>query len=182
MNRKYDARLNALKSEDFKKITTQCLKAFPSVDLAMIGGLAVAYYVNPPVTVDVDFIVSGTCGDVLEKAEEWFSHPWEISTLEFDGEIPAHCVRVRHSKIKHMIADFLPTGRNKYLRSIVERAVEVEVQPGLKIPIARVEDVIVLKTIAGREKDLSDNEAMGVKLGNKIDRAYIRRVLSGIVA
>lgn len=51
-------------------------------------------------------------------------------------------------------------------------------KPGLKVPIAQVEDVIVMKTIAQRDKDLADNEALGVKLGNKIDRKYIQRVLA----
>lgn len=179
MKRKYDARSNALHSPEFKASAKAVLCAFGQNDIALIGGLAVAYHANPPVTVDADFLVLGTCGDILEQVEEWFSPPWQVSTLAFKGEIPEHCVRVERKG--GAAIDFLPTGRNAYLRSVVERAAEVDIG-GTRIPVALVEDVIVLKTIAGRYKDIEDIAVLGVKLGDKIDRAYIRRVLSGLAS
>lgn len=179
MIRKYDTRTSLLKSPEFKIVASAAIRAFGIDNIALIGGLAVAHYANPPVTMDADFLVRGSCADILEAVESFFSLPWEIVTMAFQDSTPEHCVRVIR-KDNNAVLDFLPTGRSVYLRSVVERAVEIELQKNLSVPIARVEDVIVLKTIAGREKDLSDNDTLGVKLGKKIDRAYIRRALSGL--
>lgn len=178
-SKRHDARLALLKTPEFKTLSKATIRVFGIENIALIGGLAVAHYANPPVTMDADFLVRGSCGDILEAVESFFAHPWDITTMTFKNEIPEHCVRVAR-KGKDAVLDFLPTGRNAYLRSVVERAIEIEVQNGLFVPIATVEDVIVLKTIAGRDKDVEDNAAMGVKLGEKIDRAYIRQALSGM--
>ncbi len=177
MDRKYDAKLDLLKSPEFKTMAKSVIAAFGIENVALVGGLAVAHYAKNQVTLDADFLIVGTCADVSEGAE-WFNHPWSISApMRFKDSIPDHCIRVRRESPK-MIIDLLSTGRIKYLRSIVEHAVEIEVQPGLHVPIALVEDVIVMKTIARRGKDLADIEALGVKLGKKIDQQYIRKTLA----
>lgn len=178
MDRKYDAKFGALKSPEFKTMAKKVLNAFGRDRVALVGGLAVSYYANPPVTMDADFLVLGSCGDAMEGAEEWFASPqWQIDIMKFDGSVPEHCIRVACNK-PPMIVDLLTTGRVPYLKSIVARAVEVEVQTGLRVPIAQVEDVIVMKTIARRDKDLADIGALGVKLGKKIDQQYIQRILA----
>lgn len=177
MDRQYDAKLDLLKSPEFKTMAKSVIAAFGRDRVALVGGLAVAHYVNNPVTLDADFLVFGTCADVLEGAE-WFNVPWITKTMTFIDSVPKHCIRVRRDS-PQLVIDLLTTGNIPYLESIVENAVEVEVQPGLKVPIARVEDVIIMKTIARRDKDMADISALGVKLGKKIDQKYIRRVLAG---
>jgi len=77
-----------------------------------------------------------------------------------------------------MVLDLLAAGCCGYLLSVVDRAVPVEVQPGLIVPIARAEDIIVLKKLAGRDKDRKDIDVLYDTLGATLDHHYILRVLS----
>jgi len=175
--RRYDARHGVLQTPEFAELASAALRVCSPGSLALIGGLAVAHYANPPVTVDVDFLVRGTCGDILDAYENHFGPAWKPMTMEFPGEIPKHCVRLRRRGSDDVVLDLIPTDGVEYLDSIVARAVPVQVQPGLYVPIARVEDLIVLKTLANREKDSQDVALIGAKLGAAIDYAYVRRTL-----
>lgn len=174
------ARKDILKTPGFHLLASAAIREMPQDSIALIGGLAVGYYANPPVTIDIDFLVIGTCGDVLEAAESGFPPPWQIKTMSFKGSVPAHCVRLSRKDKPDMVIDLLPTGVNKYLVSIVKRAVWFEIQHGLSVPVARAEDIIVLKTVAGREKDLDDIEEILSKMGGKIDIEYVARMLKKI--
>ncbi len=57
-----------------------------------------------------------------------------------------------------------------------ERAVTVEVE-GVSIPVAAPEDVVVMKVLAGRPKDLEDAVAVLAAQLSKLDLSHIRELL-----
>jgi hypothetical protein len=63
--------------------------------------------------------------------------------------------------------------------TFIERAVRVEIE-GLSVPVASPEDLIVMKILAGRPKDLEDVRTVLTERLNKLDVAYIRSTLGMI--
>ena len=66
-----------------------------------------------------------------------------------------------------------------YHRTLVERAVRLDV-PGGRIPLVSVEDLVVLKTLWHRAKDVPDVHAL-IATTKELDRAYIQETLSTIL-
>ena len=54
---------------------------------------------------------------------------------------------------------------------------EFHVLEGVRVPIATVEDLVTMKILAGRPKDLDDAEAMLRARSEKIDLDHVRRML-----
>jgi len=61
----------------------------------------------------------------------------------------------------------------------IERVVRVEIE-GLSVPVASPEDLIVMKVLAGRSKDLEDVRTVLTERMNRLDIAYIRTILGTI--
>ena len=149
-------------------------------DMALIGGMAVAYYANPPVTMDIDFLVNGSWVDFLERIEGCFTRPWQYTVMTFDNSpgVPPHTIRLQNQKVIPAVSlDFLFSEQDDYLKGVVARAHWAEMQPGFSAPIIMAEDLIVLKKLAGRGKDKKDVEYLGLKLGSRLDTDYIARTL-----
>ncbi|MGD0088563.1 MAG: metallophosphoesterase [Planctomycetota bacterium] len=170
------AQRDILKTPEFRTLAQMALATFPPNSLVLIGDLAVAHYANPPLTVDVDFLAKGSCGDLLEVAADLWA-PWEVMLLSFPKSTIKHCVRIKSKQEPQIVLDLWACGSSGYLDSVVDRAVPVEVQPGLVVPIARAEDIIVLKELAGRDKDREDVAMMSHALGDTLDHVYIARTL-----
>ena len=54
---------------------------------------------------------------------------------------------------------------------------ELHVLEGVRVPIATVEDLVTMKILAGRPKDLDDAEGMLRARSEEIDLAHVRRML-----
>jgi len=61
--------------------------------------------------------------------------------------------------------------------TFIARAVPVDIE-GLSVPVASPEDLIVMKVLAGRPKDLEDLRAVLTERRATLDMAYIRSVLA----
>jgi predicted nucleotidyltransferase len=146
--------------------------------LALIGGIAVSHYANPPATPDVDFLVDGLLSEFLDDAEGFFYPPCKFERFSFEQRglgLIQNMVRVGNLS-KDLAVDFLLTGSDPYLSSVVENAVMVELQPNLELPVARVEDVILLKMKADRHKDAEDIAALYLAMEGRLDLQYIERM------
>lgn len=66
-----------------------------------------------------------------------------------------------------------------YHRTLVDRSVRLDL-PGGRIPLVSVEDLIVLKMLWHRAKDVPDVHAL-IATTEELDRAYIKETLSGIL-
>jgi predicted nucleotidyltransferase len=144
-----------------------------NVGYAMIGGMAVAYHANPPVTPDVDFLIDTENMDPLEillAGEGWQTVP--IILKEQGLGFPDFGFAGR--KPDRMDIDIISTSGDSYLSEVVSNAREVVIG-SVKIPVVTVEDLIVIKTLVNRDKDFSDVRELRLK--SKVDDAYIRRTL-----
>jgi len=146
--------------------------------MTLIGGLAVAYYVNPPVTVDVDFLVFATTKEISEYAQGLTG--WGQGPLMFTSRtkgMPKGGVRLSKVTPPEAEVDLISCGSDEYLQSVVLNSPLVEVQPGFTIKVIRPEDLVVMKTLVGRDKDIDDTVEIMSKLRGKIDETYIETVL-----
>ena len=161
-----------LASKAFRWTVEQTKEALGGHTYCLVGGLAVAYHANPPITVDADFLVEGG-GHDLKESLEWFEiHAWDVSRLIFATRMkgrPRHGYKIQRGR--HDI-DLLVTGMDKFLLHAVRRAVYA---PKLAVPVIRPEDLFVMKTLAGRDKDLYDMVALQKSLGSKLDMDYINK-------
>lgn len=171
-------RKRILQSKEFKVALREVDKRLGGkFDYALIGGLAVAYYANPPVTVDVDFFVDAVEQEVEEIAETFVRDGWTQVPLRFTARMkgfPRRGVRVYRESPPADI-DFLATGGDVYLQSVVRRAKYQEVAPGVVVKVIGPEDLIIVKTLAGRDKDIEDVIRVTKALGEKLNQEYIDR-------
>lgn len=61
---------------------------------------------------------------------------------------------------------------------MLRRAKIKEVLPGVRVRTATAEDIVVMKSIAGRPRDVDDIERIIATQGKKLDAEYIRRWLA----
>jgi hypothetical protein len=61
----------------------------------------------------------------------------------------------------------------------IERAIRIEIE-GLSVPVASPEDLIVMKVLAGRPKDLEDVRTVLTERLTKLDVAYLRSMLGTV--
>ena len=140
---------------------------------ALIGGLAVAYHANPPITADVDLLIYGYWKELL-KACKKYCRPLGFRVTVFGfltkrqrlGQ-PMKGVRLITPEGDYTF-DLLTTGRDQYLRSVIDRSVEItlysmpqnlariEPQEMADIRVVMPEDLVVMKIMSGREKDVDD--------------------------
>jgi hypothetical protein len=76
--------------------------------------------------------------------------------------------------------DLILAGDDRYLSDVVAHATLEEVQKGFKIPVATSEDLVVMKTLVGREKDIEDVLAIQETTAN-LDEEYIDRKLDELL-
>ncbi len=177
--RKY-ARYNLLKSKKFLSTVTHVWQVFPKHSWVLIGGLAVAHYANPPVTVDVDILFDNKNYSEFE-IPDWINGEivkWKSRPLWFMTGLAGFPRKgIAFSKKGHADIDVLFTGKDKFLRSAVDDH-EVLKIGGFSIPVIAPENLIIMKTLAGREKDDDDVAALWGKLGDDLDNEYINKTLS----
>lgn len=177
------ARRNILADPEFREVSlfiTGELNAI-GISYCLIGGLAVAVHANPPVTVDIDFLVWAD-KYALNKLMYRFKKiaPWDSGPLRFGTKRPGIsrvAIWIKREKPTHVEVDLIATGDDKYLPDVVARSRPVEIQPGFILPVATAEDIVILKTLAGREKDGYDVKALVMSPNLNLDHLYIDRVL-----
>lgn len=166
---------NAVFLKTLKEVTDALNHA--GVRYALIGGLAVAYHANPPVTIDADFLVDSDNMDILEilfQGEGWKVHPLIFATKQ--RGFPKYGWAIRKKGRTHI--DIISTSQDEYLSKVVRGAVPVSLG-GVRVPMVTAEDLIVMKTLVGRDKDLDDALALRMKM--KVDEKYIRKTLDDLL-
>lgn len=158
--------LKNLSSELVKLQKEGKLKGF-----SLIGALAVSAHARPRATKDIDFLVSAD-KDFFFKLLPDILKQKGYSLKVFKGEIddPVNgLIRIYDQEDGSELADIIPVLWN-WQDEIVAGAEKLDLL-GVSIPVARIEDMIVLKLKAGGPQDVLDTEELlkAAKISKKVD-------------
>lgn len=144
------------------------------VDYALAGGLAYGALVEPRATTDVDFLIlldHPSAGRVEGLFSSVFDSVAPHSTPKvFQGVSIWRAVGVRGEQ--EMIVDLL-LAESDFLRRALARKRTVDFL-GAALPIVTIEDLMILKAMAGRLQDLADLETIKQRPDLRIDWDYVK--------
>ena len=186
MSDRYHARTNLLRERSLIVALETVVSFLEHHDqqCALVGGLAVAYHANPPVTADVDLLVDGYWKDLLARCKaEFRPQGWRVTVFGFPTKMqrPGQPMKgVRLVTPDDITFDLLTTSRDEYLRSVLDRSEHVVVASvdgatpvaTARLRVATPEDLIVMKTMSDRDKDQEDIAALR-SAGKTLDEAYV---------
>lgn len=132
----------------------------------LIGALAAnRYRITTRTTQDVDLLLLDA-GPGIESLERALSDAgWRVRRATPDGAI----LRARHPALG--LADLITAG-TVYEREAIARSRVEETGAGASVHVLAVEDVILLKLIAGRAQDVADIEAV-LAAAPALDEPYL---------
>ncbi|WP_447973286.1 nucleotidyltransferase [Nitrospira sp. Kam-Ns4a] len=142
-------------------------------DYALVGGLAYSAWVEPRATTDVDVLI------LLETTD-----PDQVARLfsgAFDAVVPHRAPRpfkgvsiwrvVGIKEGRETIVDLL-LAQSEFHRQALARKQAVEFE-GVTLPLVTLEDLIILKAMAGRLQDLTDLEHIKERPDLRVDWPYV---------
>ncbi|NUM52668.1 MAG: nucleotidyl transferase AbiEii/AbiGii toxin family protein [Candidatus Hydrogenedentes bacterium] len=135
----------------------------------VIGGVALVRWGEPRETVDVDLTLLTGFGDETKFVEELLRH--------FDARVPdplqfALANRVVLLRTKSGVGLDVALGALPFEESMVARSSYYDFPTG-RIRTCSAEDLIVMKSFAGRTKDWADVEGIILRQRGKLDWAYV---------
>jgi len=136
----------------------------------VIGGIAAGILGEPRVTGDVDIdilIGKKQIGDFLQKAEKAGFSFSKKECLE-----SARAAGVFHVRYGDYRVDFIVASTALEAEAF-ERRIEIKVY-GTKGFFPTVEDLILLKLVPGRAKDIGDVEGLIARHGDRLDKEYLK--------
>jgi hypothetical protein len=143
----------------------------------LFGAQAALLYGSPRLTADADLTVQLGSVSTQAFAAALARHGFEVRVAD---ESFVRTTRVL--PVVHVASGFpadVVLGGPGLEELFLERAVERSVH-GLHVPVARAEDLIVMKVLAGRRKDEEDIVAMLTAQRGKLDLALVRETLHAL--
>jgi predicted nucleotidyltransferase len=139
------------------------------LDYMVIGGLANAVWGEPRATLDIDVTITAETSDTLRVVAALES---EFRVLTSDPESFVEETRVLPLESRSGVRVDLIFGLLPFEREAVARARPVEVAGG-KIRFCTPEDLILLKIISRRERDLADVQGIVRRRFRALDLDYL---------
>lgn len=125
---------------------------------AVIGGLAVALRGQPRMTVDVDMVIAADVEAALSAAADLADAPFEPLFAGVEDVVRrAFILPLRHRRTGVRLD--IAVGMSGFEREAVGRATGVPLG-GITVPVVTVEDLLVMKALAGRPQD--DQDILGI--------------------
>lgn len=143
----------------------------------IIGGLAVVRWGQPRATQDVDISLLTEFGREEHYVNELLK--------QFEGRIPdargfALESRVVLAKAGNGVSLDIALAGFPYEKKVIDRASSFAFAPGVELTTASGEDLVVLKSFAGRDQDWADVKGILERQGGQLEWAYIRRELGAL--
>ncbi len=140
------------------------------VKYALIGGLAASLRGQPRATVDVDLVIASDVPRTLRLVESLNSTPFK-PLFEGVAEVVerAFILPLRHRTTGVKVD--LAIGLSGFEQQIVRRATLIELG-GRSIAVANAEDLILMKTLAGRPQDDQDVRGIVIAQSHRLDWKY----------
>lgn len=140
----------------------------------LFGAQAALLHGASRLTADVDATVQWERPDVAPLVVALRAHGFDLRPVA-----PDFVERTRVLPISHLatgIQTDLVLGGPGLEDLFLSRAVEREVE-GVRVPVATAEDLIAMKVLGGRPKDLDDVRALLAANAGQLDLAHIRGIL-----
>jgi predicted nucleotidyltransferase len=142
---------------------------------AVVGGVAASMHGRPRTTKDVDLVALfdlDDCAGLLEAAARYGIEPRHADAVEFARVTRVLLLRHAPSGVELDVS----VGALPFERELVESSVVMEVT-GLRFRVARPEDIIIMKALALRPRDVADIEGI-VDAQPDLDLARVRRTVA----
>ena len=121
------------------------------IPCALIGGLAVSLRGQPRMTVDVDLVILADVERALRLVRELDSTPFQPLFAGVEEVVSrSYILPIRHRSTGIRVD--LAIGMSGFERDAVGRATPVAIGD-LRVPVVSVEDLLVMKALAGRPQD-----------------------------
>jgi nucleotidyltransferase AbiEii toxin of type IV toxin-antitoxin system len=146
----------------------------------LIGALAANRWGRPRFTGDVDITVLARIGDeeaIVDALLAAFRSRLDLSDARQFALDNRVLLLISQSGIDIDIA----LGALAFEEHMLDRAIPYDVLPGIRLPVATAEDVVIMKTVAGRPQDWLDIEGVLAKQRNKLDWKHIDGTLSSLL-
>jgi hypothetical protein len=142
-----------------------------AIQFALIGGIATGVHGEPRFTADVDLVV----GIDIERALELIGllGPSEFLPLFADVAAvvqQAFILPLRHRETRVRVD--LAIGMTGFEHKLIARAGKVTIAERL-VPVASAEDLILLKLLASRPRDMEDIASIVTRQGPTLDWSYL---------
>ena len=135
---------------------------------AVMGGMAANHYRSQTrLSDDVDILVSLSEMDMDAVVDMAARQGWTLVRRLPDGWF----VRLHHER--HGVIDVIAS-EMEYQETALGRACHTALGDGTEIPILTVEDIVILKLVAARGKDLDDVESILLS-DAELDWGYVRK-------
>jgi hypothetical protein len=143
------------------------------VPFVVVGGIAVALRGEPRFTADIDVIVGIDQQKALGLLPSLSRSPFEtlVPSVE-DIVTEAFMLPLRHRTTQVPVD--ISVGLSGFERQVIARATEESIE-GLSIPVATAEDVLLMKMLAARPRDVEDAKGVVARRGHDIDWRYVVR-------
>jgi hypothetical protein len=164
LNRRFEESLERLGA----LFATHRLKA------ALIGGLAASVRGRVRVTEDIDIVVDCDIEKAIELLASLDTSVFRPFVDDADSIVRQHYILPIQDCVNQIRID-LAVGASGFEKMVVDRAVAVE---GSTIPIASAEDLLLMKLMAHRPRDLSDIQGIVSSNRSSIDWDYCEEIAS----
>jgi hypothetical protein len=141
------------------------------VPFAVIGGIAATLRGEPRFTADIDFVIGiDVAGGLrllaaLEGSDFAPLFPDAADVVRTSFILP---MRHRRTRVKVDLA----IGLSGFERQVIDRARPEELG-SLRVPVATAEDLLVMKVLAARPRDMEDARAIVLKQGAELSWDYV---------
>ena len=145
----------------------------------IFGAQAVLYWGRPRLTEDVDVTVQLGSTDVRDLVTR-------LQHAGFTMRVEGTAAFVAATRVLPLTfgdsgwALDIVIGGPGLEEEFVARAVQVEMAPGLTVPVIAAEDLVVTKVLAGRSKDIDDIRGILVAQAGRLDMGAIRGTLAAL--
>jgi hypothetical protein len=150
------------------------LLAARSIPFAVIGGIAVSVRGEPRFTADIDAVIGidiDRALALLAGLERSSFAPLFAEAADVVKKSFILPLRHRQTRIKVDLA----VGLTGFERKLIVRAQSVDFG-AVRVPVATSEDLLIMKVLAGRPRDLEDARRIAMRGGMGLDWHYVLEV------
>lgn len=148
------------------------------IKVVIMGGMAISIYAPPRATFDIDAI-----GDIGEEALGIFLADLKKQGFSFDERNPVKLiaglpfVTLYYRRSKLPVDLFL--ARNDFQKNVVRRSKSFRIG-GMKLDVISPEDLILVKLLSGRVRDMEDIRQILAENAGSLDFKYLRQQSSNL--